>query len=194
MSARFAASPLSRAKALLPIPALWHLFALPGKLGKSCFCPFHRNENTPALSIYERGGEWKFHCFGGCNEGREGDAADFVALHYNCSPEEGVKRLIEMAGILSYRNEQSNTRIRHGAEARKKARAQESWPRFATPTVAEIRAIADLRALSPESVSIAVDRGLLFCADSREARCWILSDSTRKNAQARRIDGRYGRD
>jgi hypothetical protein len=44
--------------------------------------------------------------------------------------------------------------------------------------------------LSPEGVSLAAKRGLLFCADSEEGRAWVITDSRRVNAQARRLDGR----
>ena len=36
--------------------------------------------------------------------------------------------------------------------------------------------IADLRELSEEGVAIAAERGLLFCADSREGRAWVITD------------------
>ncbi len=46
-----------------------------------------------------------------------------------------------------------------------------------------------LRGLSLEGVSLAAERGLLWCADSQEGRAWVVSDSRRRNAQARRLDG-----
>ena len=60
------------------------------------------------------------------------------------------------------------------------------------PTSAEIETIATLRGLSPEGVALAAERGLLFCADSQEGRAWVITDSRRKNAQARRLDGKHG--
>ena len=53
----------------------------------------------------------------------------------------------------------------------------------------EIEAIAEFRGLSIEGVSLAAEVGLLQCADSSEGRAWIVTDSRRRNAQARRIDG-----
>ena len=47
-----------------------------------------------------------------------------------------------------------------------------------------------LRGLSPEGVALAAERGLLFCTDSREGRAWVITDNRRKNAQARRLDGK----
>ena len=70
-----------------------------------------------------------------------------------------------------------------------KARKREGWPPFEAPTQAEIETIAMLRGLSAEGVAIAVERGLLFCADTEEGRTWVITDSRRLNAQARRMDG-----
>ena len=71
-----------------------------------------------------------------------------------------------------------------------KTRKRKGWPVFEAPTSAEIETIATLRGLSPEGVALAAERGLLFCADSREGRAWLITDSRRKNAQARRLDGK----
>ena len=71
-----------------------------------------------------------------------------------------------------------------------KARKREGWPPFEAPTQAEIGKVAMLRGLSAEGVAIAVERGLLFCADTEEGRTWVITDSRRLNAQARRMDGK----
>jgi hypothetical protein len=71
----------------------------------------------------------------------------------------------------------------------KRTRKREGWPVFETPTRKEISAIAELRGLSIEGVSLAAETGLLLCADSREGRAWLVTDSRRRNAQARRLDG-----
>ena len=47
-----------------------------------------------------------------------------------------------------------------------------------------------LRGLSAEGVAIAGERGLLFCADTEEGRTWVITDSRRLIAQARRMDGK----
>jgi hypothetical protein len=44
--------------------------------GRMAFCPFHLNERTPAMSLYERDGRSRFHCFG-CDV--SGDALDLEA-------------------------------------------------------------------------------------------------------------------
>ena len=179
-------SPLQVAKARLSIPALWHLLNLPGKPAKSCRSPF-RPEYNPSFSVYEDGR--RFHDFA---TGEGGDAADFVAMAYSLSAEEGVRRLIEMAGVLPRPNERANSgnfvRLPRDDDAEREAK-RAGWPEFDEPAQKEIKAIAELRGLSVEGVSLATERGLLFCADSQEGRAWIITDSRRRNAQARRLDG-----
>ena len=108
------------------------------------------------------------------------------------SPEEAPRRLIELAGVLPHPNERTslgNFVRSHSVEEEEKAHKRESWPDFEAPTREEIKAIAELRGLSVEGVSLAAEAGLLWCADSREGRAWIVTDLRRRNAQARRIDG-----
>lgn len=70
-----------------------------------------------------------------------------------------------------------------------KAAKRANWPAFDVPTKAEIKIVAELRGLSDEGVSLAVEAGLLFCIGLREGRAWVITDSRRINAQARRLDG-----
>ena len=53
-----------------------------------------------------------------------------------------------------------------------------------------MEAIAELRGLSVEGVSLAAHRALLFCAETPEGRAWVTTDSQRINAQARLISGK----
>lgn len=183
----FESSPLATAKARLPIPVLWQLLNLPGNPGRECFCPFHDNRNSKAASVFERGGETFFNCFGGCVD-KAVDSAGFLALHLGASNEEACRKLIEMAGVLPSvpqipRQEKRET------EAEEKTRKRAFWPALEVPTKAELRAVADLRGLSVEGVQLAVNRGLLWSCDTRGARAWAVTDSARVNARVRRLDG-----
>ena len=184
-------SPLETAKTRFPISVLWQILGLPGRTGKFCRSPFrYEDDHNPSFSIYDNDRRWKDHATG---EG--GDAAAFLAKHLGVSNEDGCKKLIEMAGIFPPPKAQSKQTSNCHADAEEKALAKEKaqkrsqWPTFEIPTTAEIRTIVVARDLSEECVVIAVERGLLFCADSPEGRAWILSDSRRINAQARRMDG-----
>lgn len=63
------------------------------------------------------------------------------------------------------------------------------WPKFETPTKLELHQIGELRNIGADGLALAVRRGLLRCADYFGARCWIVTDTTGYNAQARRLDG-----
>jgi hypothetical protein len=186
-------SPLEAALEKLSIYDVWQLLGLEGKPGRSCRSPV-RQDKHPSLSIYAQGRRFKDHATG---EG--GDAADFCAYVRSLSREDGARLLIELAGTGKPQKQKSvNNKAKTASPAerydplkdREKARQRQTWPAFEIPTSAEIKTIARLRGLSPEGVSLAVERGLLFCADSEEGRAWVIADSKRVNAQARRLDGR----
>jgi len=180
-------SPLEVAKERLSVPAVWVMLGLPGRPGKSCRSPF-REDRKASFSIYREGRKWKDH-----STGEGGDVADFLAAACTLSPEAACRKLIELAGGMpsfpQFPQIQREEK-RKGDDLSERARKREAWPTFETPTDAELRAIAELRGLSAEGVAIAAERRLLFCADSREGRAWIVTDARRRNAQARRMDGR----
>lgn len=66
---------------------------------------------------------------------------------------------------------------------------QRWWPRFEKPNQADLQAIAEARNLGLAGLELAVQRGLLHAADTRHGRCWIITDTARLAAQARRLDG-----
>jgi hypothetical protein len=192
-------SPLKAALEKLTIYDVWQMLGVEGRPKPSCKSPF-RPERNASFSIYAKGRRWKDHKTG---EGR--DAADFCAKARGLSPEDGTRLLIELAGT-----KRANPGLKgNGGNAKwqgdpsrpgnpdpydplkdkEKARKREGWPVFEAPTQAEIGKVAMLRGLSLEGVSLAAERGLLLCADSREGRAWVIADCRRRNAQARRLDG-----
>ena len=182
----FENSPLEAAKDRLSIPAVGAMMFPDWKPGQSCRCPW-RDDKKPSFSVYESGRRWKD--FG---NGEGGDVADFVAMACGLSAADGARKLIEMAGVMPHPNERTslgNLVRSPDRDAAEKESKRASWPVFEKPSGAEIRAIAGLRNLGPEAVGILADRGLLWCADSAECRAWVVTDATRRNAQARRMDG-----
>lgn len=199
-------SPLEMAKERLSIPELWERCGLPGQPRRHCRSPF-REDRSASFSIYANGRRWRDFA-----TGEDGDAADFLARAQDISPEEGIRRLIKMAGVcVKYPNANSSDRsvrdkenfvsptspvvgLEHtwnatSADRTEKAAKRARWPQMEPCTRTEIETIAKLRGLSVEGVALAVERGLLYCAESREGRAWILTDSRRVSAQARRLDG-----
>jgi hypothetical protein len=188
-------SPLKEALDKLTVCDVWEILGLDGTPKPSCRSPF-RDDRNASFSIYDGGRRWKDHAIG-----ENGDAADFVAKACNLSKEEGARRLIELAGTACKTNNNSPGNYKNARRdavagqkqdpfKKEKTAKTKKWPVLEAPTPAEIEAIAELRGLSAKGVSLAVQRGLLYCADSREGRAWTLTDSSRVNAQARRIDGK----
>lgn len=59
------------------------------------FCPFHKNERTPAFVVFPDSGTWR--CFGQCNEG--GDIFKFFMKKENWDFGEALRYLAEKAGV-----------------------------------------------------------------------------------------------
>lgn len=179
-------SPLAAAKERLSIPEVGAMMFPDWKPGKSCKSPF-RDDRSASFSVYDGGRKWKDF---GTGEG--GDVADFLAAASGSSPEDGARRLIQMAGVLPpERTKSPRKSVRsHETEESERERKRATWPVFDCISDSEIESIAALRGLSPEGVRFAAWDGILHCADSREGRAWIITDRTRRNAQARRVDGK----
>lgn len=61
-----------------------------------CCCPFH-DEDTPSFVVNENKGI--FTCFGGCDDGKAGNAINFVRKFENLGFVDAVKKLCEECGI-----------------------------------------------------------------------------------------------
>jgi hypothetical protein len=64
-----------------------------------------------------------------------------------------------------------------------------TWPTFEVGTRQDLIALANRRGIAVEGIELARERGLLRFAVRYGHRCWIVTDSRRLNAQARRLDG-----
>ena len=74
-------------------------------------------------------------------------------------------------------------------------RGSPEFPHLAPPTIKELSTIQSNRGFPLfAGLQIAANAGHLFCADMRDGgesvRAWIVTDSARRNAQARRMDGK----
>lgn len=59
-------------------------------------CPYH-NDKTPSFTVYTDTNT--FRCWGGCNDGRPGDAINIVQLSNNLDAKEAIKQLIYDFGL-----------------------------------------------------------------------------------------------
>jgi len=170
---------LDEAKQRLPIAELWRLCGLPGEPRKVCLCPFHR-ERSPSFSIYADGFRWK--CFAGCGGG---SAVDFLARARGLPQRDACRELIRLAAGGFVPAAPSHRSLPLARVAPGKVDLGHTNP----GSEADWLALAKLRYVSPGAVSLASRRGLLRFGLHAGHPAWFLTDSSRHNAQARRMDG-----
>ena len=175
-----AESPLQTAKERLRIPALWEMLLLPGKPGRSCRSPF-REDRNPSFAIFDEGRKWKDHATG---EG--GDAVDFLAMALGISNEDACRKLIELAGVIPQFS-------RISWEERQADDAKESihleLPALVPYSREIAQRVADSRGLQVTAVEFAsLWMKTVVFARICDQECWILTDTSKRSAEARRID------
>lgn len=179
-------SPLDLAKQRLTIPDVWQLKGLPGKPGKCCKNP-SREDRHPSLSIWKDGRLFKDHA-----TDQTGDVVAFLAMVGGISMSDAAKELIALAGGHT----RASTTLPRPTFTRSPDREKPTLPELRKPTADELLAIQLQRKLpEPYGLEIAVQRGLLWLGDVYEhstksnVPAWIVTDDSRWNAQARRMDG-----
>jgi hypothetical protein len=68
-------------------------------------------------------------------------------------------------------------------------------PQLERPTMEDLEVISHQRAIPVQALSLAAERGFLWTYDDQfgEGRAWLLTDSARKSAVSRRVDGQAWR-
>jgi hypothetical protein len=173
-------SAVAEAKQRLTIHEIAARFLPDWMPGKSCRCPW-REDRNPSFSVSPDGRLW--NDFAG-SEG--GDAVAFLARLRGCSESEAAREFIALAGV---RGGVESSPLPPRPPQTQAERVKPELPILEEGSPEERRQLAKLRNLSTESVAIAVERGLLRFADSREGRAWVVTDQDRWAAQARRLDG-----
>lgn len=165
-------TPLEQAKARLSVPALWQQLGLPGKPGANCRSPF-RQDRRPSFSVFANGERW--HDFA---TGEQGDAVDFLAAARQLDKSEAARELIRLAGMAPP--------PRPVVEARRPLQL----PPLSPGSPDQHRRLAELRGLAVEGIALAAQRGLLRFGTWHGRAAWFVLDSTQRNVQARRLDGK----
>ena len=167
---------LQEAKERVRVPDLWREFGYEGEPRKACFCPFHENTRTPAFSVFDDGKGWK--CHAGCGEG---SVIDFLAKAKGLSEEEACKEILRRAG--------ANPEPPPRRESLKPEALQLPPLREYSQSIAQ--AVADSRGLNITAVEFAYHwlKTIVFARVCEEPS-WILTDASRRCAEARRIDAK----
>lgn len=178
----FGPSTLADAKARLNIHDLWQHFGLDGEPKAGCRCPFHEDrKNSFSVFIGEDGFD-AWNCFTGCGGG---DAVDFFQRASGLSPKEACRKFMRLAGGRFTPKHRAARPLPKPAEPKPRP----NFPDFHKGTPADFVQLARLRHIGREGLEFASERGLLWFATLKNCPAWIVTDSERVNAQARRMDG-----
>ena len=173
-------STLADAKARLNIHDLWIHFNYPGDSRKNpCHSPFREDKNE-SFSVNADGTL--------CNDFATGEAGDqvwFFQRASGLSQKDACRKFIELAGGHFTRAPRAARRQDRAAEAKPKP----VFLDFSEGTAADFQHLASLRHIGREGLEWASERGLLWFGTLKDLPTWIVTDSARVNAQARRMDG-----
>ena len=151
-----------------------------------CICPFH-DERTP--SCYVTTG--RFHCFG-CARG--GSIIDFHALSRGITAADAIAELalrlrIPATTATNGSNQPAKPKL---SDAPRSPRALPKLPELHKGSARDLAQLAEGRRLSVEALHLASSRGLLWFGHLNDGpetvAAWVITDRTRRNAQARRLD------
>jgi hypothetical protein len=145
---------------------------------RSIKCPAH-HDRKPSLSVSPgTGGSVLIWCWA------------------RCAPESVLAaaglRWADICGNDALPTERAGQSIAPAVETEDPTKAEQraAWPKFIEPTAGDLGQIATLRGLGIEGLRVAVNRGILRVAIHHGHRSWIVTDSARMAAQARRLDGK----
>ena len=169
------------AKDRIHIPDLWAHFNYPGTPKASCKSPF-RDDGKPSFSVNAEGTLWNDFA-----TGEAGDAVDFFQRASGLSRAEACKRFIALAGGSFTPTPRGN----HGSHPKPAdTKPTPVFPDFRKGTLADFIQLSIRRNIGREGLEFASERGLLHFATLKDCPAWIITDSERVNAQARRMDGK----
>jgi hypothetical protein len=154
------------------------MFDLPGKPAKSCRSPF-RDDDSPSFSVYDDGNRW--HDFA---TGESGDAIDFLGKIKGLN--KAYLAFLELAdeGISRYQH-----KVNPGEKA---AVSPLAGIRLSPCTEAGLAQLSTVRQIPIEGPQLAAQRKLLwhYHYPIENCQCWLVTDSYRRNAIIRRLDGK----
>ena len=177
-------SPLEQAKSAVTIFDLWRHFRFEGdpQRQKKICSPF-RPDRHPTVSVSHDGRLWNDY---GSPDG--GDVVDFWARATGLPMKEACKTFIQFAGTGNS-NIIPITRPLAAPSSTPAEREKPILPPMQCGDIRHLRILASFRNLNMEGLQLADERGLLHFARLKHLSAWIVTDSERVNAQARRMDG-----
>jgi hypothetical protein len=184
---------IARAKAVLPLPALWQKLGWPGEPKKACRVPFRADDTRESGSVFQKGtGEWCFHDF---KSGESFDEIRLLAEIEGINQGEALKTFLALAGLIAPDTSRPSLLRQSPPVNRSPSPARETKPErkpyiapLREPTLEECEMIAASRGVICDAVLNAATDGLLFIGQRLDCASWVLTDSERWNAQYRRME------
>ena len=172
-------STLAEAKTRLNIHGLWQHFGFDGEPKASCRAPW-REDHKASFSVKADGSLWNDYA-----TGEAGDAVDFFQRASGLTQKDACRKFIELAGGRYTPAPRATRSQCQPADAK----PTPAFPDFTKGTLADFKQLARLRNIGREGLEWASERGLLWFATLKDCPAWIITDTARLNAQARRMDG-----
>jgi hypothetical protein len=167
-------------RARLPLPELMARLGLAENTKKQAFCPFHDNRRSPAFSVFERDGRWRWNCFAGCGSG---DEIGLLEKLFTLTFPEAMRRWQELAGV-------GPALFERRPMTPKATSGQIELPAdFRRGEESDLERVAELRGVSLPAVALMRDHGVLRFGTVCGLPCWLVTDASRRVAEARRLDG-----
>jgi hypothetical protein len=164
-----------------PLPVLMEWLGAGQHAHKSAWCPFHENTKDRAFSIYETDKGWKWKCHSQCGGG---DELDFIERYEQRSRHDAIERYSQLTGVL-------------GASYCAPVKTAKPQVKPALPTDfhkgnrEELQTVATLRKVGFWAVATMQQNGVLGFGTVCGLPCWIITDHSRRCAEARRLDGGF---
>jgi len=176
---------LKIAKEQVRIPDVWRALGLKGSPSKSCRSPW-REDRKPSFSVFDDGKAWKDFS---TDEG--GDVVDFLMASTGCTHLEACDWLRDRAGVSTDYSQPFSFKPIHRPTATKEEKPPSKIvipsPLEATSEI--IEAVARSRNVDHQAVKLGVLMGCIEFATVCGCPCWVLTDESRRCAEARRISG-----
>ena len=186
------------AKQALPMPDLWRKLGWPGEPTKSCRRPYSPEDSRDKGSVFQhQSGAWLFHDF---VSGENFDEVALLARVEGIDNSDACRRYIELSGVKDrqriHRGLMPQAAANSGslplkAEVCTRPRIRPSIGKLEPLTLKDVERVAALRGIDPLAVQLAALEGLLWKGEKLGHESWVITDSTRWNAQFRRFDGQH---
>lgn len=183
------------AKQALPMPDLWRKLGWPGEPTKSCRRPYSPEDSRDKGSVFQhQSGAWLFHDF---VSGENFDEVALLARVEGIDNSDACRRFVEFSGVKDRKRIQSSPMPQAAADSGTmpikpeicRPRVRPTIGKLEPLTLDDVERVAALRGIDSMAVQLAAAEGFLWKGEKLGHESWVITDTSRWNAQFRRFDG-----